>query len=424
MWIGLIVAVYFTYHITQSTGADSPPPPDSSVATTPEPSDETTETSPAVPSAKPTKVTTPAAPLKRAAAVKPPPAARPASGADPHFTASRTAVLRVQRARLQDDANTARQHLDRLKQALSAWQTRYIPLLANELGRRIATSPQLLELAEAQFQKVRPTADQVRGWERDLEQLTAIVRDSGAKPDALVSVSPEHVAVLKQLGDTLQRAATSVNDQSSLLDGVMATAAGTSAGTQTLEQAIKQRAEESKRADEQRAMAAARQARAKAAEEHAARMAQLAREKDEAEHRLKELREQANIDGLNEETKQREQAILEARLDREFQRVRGVLDTHLCAFTRPGFAHRQDGTKGPVSFSLIQTKGALQPTRTGMERLMALASVGNDRPRGPIPMFIGGDNGWRLTRTEPIEVAQQLLKKYGGLMVKKGMLAP
>jgi hypothetical protein len=247
MWIGLIVAVYFTYHITQSTGAGSPPPPDSSVATTPEPSDETTETSPAVPSAKPTEVTTPAPP-KRSAAVKPPPAARPASGANPDFTASRMAVLRVQRARLQDDANTARQHLDRLTQALSAWQTRYTPLLANELGRRIATSPRLLELAESQFQKGQPTADQVRGWKRDLEQLTAIVRDSGAKPDALVSVSPEHVAVLKQLGDTLQRAATSVNDQCSLLDGVMATAAGTSVGTQTLEQAIKQRAEESLRA--------------------------------------------------------------------------------------------------------------------------------------------------------------------------------
>ena len=55
---------------------------------------------------------------------------------------------------------------------------------------------------------------------------------------------------------------------------------------------------------------------------------------------------------------------------------------------------------------------------------MALASVGNDRPRGPIPQFIGGDNGWRLTRTEPIETAQQLLTKYGDLMVQKGMLAP
>jgi hypothetical protein len=342
------------------------------------------------------------------------------------LTNSRRTVRAVQLANLRQDVKTARQRIDQLKADLAAWQAEYAPLLTSEAGRRIAASPRHLELAEAQFRKKRPTGDQLALWESNFEKLSSVVAEMEANPDASTStgVTPEHTTLLKQLTQDVSQAATSLADQRRVLDHALKATTSTAAGADPLEKVMQQRLDDAKLADEQRALAAEKQAKAKAAEEHAARMAKLASDQAAAEHRVRELQEQAKVDGLQEETKRREEAIRQARLDREFQRVRFTLDTQLCAFTRPGFAHRQDGTKGPVSLSLIRSKGALQPTRPGMEKLMALASVGNDRPRGPIPQFIGGDNGWRLTRTEPIELAQQLLTKYGDLMVQKGMLAP
>jgi hypothetical protein len=60
-----------------------------------------------------------------------------------------------------------------------------------------------------------------------------------------------------------------------------------------------------------------------------------------------------------------------------------------------------------------------------MLRLVTLACAVNDRPRGALPYFIGGDLDWReVKNSAPVEKAQALLKKYGELMVRKGMLAP
>ncbi len=58
-----------------------------------------------------------------------------------------------------------------------------------------------------------------------------------------------------------------------------------------------------------------------------------------------------------------------------------------------------------------------------MEKVSYVASVKNDRPQGPIPSFIGGDNGWQLINKEPLKRAHGLLTKFAPLMVEKGLLA-
>ena len=59
----------------------------------------------------------------------------------------------------------------------------------------------------------------------------------------------------------------------------------------------------------------------------------------------------------------------------------------------------------------------------GVSALLWLACADNDRPHDALPYYIGGNVNWNETNAKPIERAQELLNKYGELMVKKGLLA-
>ena len=89
----------------------------------------------------------------------------------------------------------------------------------------------------------------------------------------------------------------------------------------------------------------------------------------------------------------------------------------------PGFTYRLDDTKGPVSLSVIKSRGGLEPTRQGLQNLFFVARGNSDRPPGGMPEGVGGQIA-SATNIAPIERAQQLLIKYGDLMVKREMLAP
>ena len=55
---------------------------------------------------------------------------------------------------------------------------------------------------------------------------------------------------------------------------------------------------------------------------------------------------------------------------------------------------------------------------------MKVATYKNDRPRGRFPQHVSGESGWERTDKEYVAKAQELLTKFGKLMVEKGMLAP
>lgn len=112
---------------------------------------------------------------------------------------------------------------------------------------------------------------------------------------------------------------------------------------------------------------------------------------------------------------------LEAAFNRDLPEIR----RYLVAFLSDGFELRGSSAgKGPASWNAIVGEQVLQPGRPGMEKLMHVCTYKNDRPRGPISMYIGGDNGWAITDKEAVGRAQELLGKYGELMVKNGLLAP
>ncbi len=80
-------------------------------------------------------------------------------------------------------------------------------------------------------------------------------------------------------------------------------------------------------------------------------------------------------------------------------------------------------SKGPASLGVLRSLSMLQPGRKGLSAVMYYVTFKNDRLLGPLPMFIGGEQGWDSLEKEGASRAQQLLIKYGDLMVEKGMLA-
>ena len=56
--------------------------------------------------------------------------------------------------------------------------------------------------------------------------------------------------------------------------------------------------------------------------------------------------------------------------------------------------------------------------------LAYLASMNNDRYKNDFPKYNGSDRGWQQTDKEFLQKAQDLLTKYGEMMVKKGLLSP
>lgn len=135
--------------------------------------------------------------------------------------------------------------------------------------------------------------------------------------------------------------------------------------------------------------------------------AQVAKEKSDVEKRIQEAE------------------MARAKLESEFNRDLGEIRNYLTAFVSDGFQYRGDNsTKGPASLTSLRGTQIFQPGRTGLEAILRYAGNSqNDRPRGPIGEYIGGDYGWQLADKDSLNKVQSLLIKYADLMVEKGLLA-
>lgn len=365
---------------------------------------------------------------------------------------SELAVERAKVAVLSTQATTARDRLNTIKQYQADWTARHLSLMTGDPGRRIAGSARHLQLVQEVLEKPRPTPDEIVQWEVQLAALSGPVEAALQNQETHISITEEHARMLSELSQTLIRTTAIFEQQLQLLTSLSNEAETLPPHQETLEEVLQQQHDADAAAETERLLAIRKQAREESEKEQAEIVAQLEkdlvaaksireqekliaerkREEDLAklereqiaeEGRVREAERRATIAGLQEEARRLDDALKLAQLEREFDRDLSSIKGYLSAFTEPGFKHRSNQTKGPVSLALLRGEGALEGTRPGMEKLMRLASD-NDRPRGAIPSYIGGDNGWAITEKAPIERAQELLTKYGDLMVQKGLLAP
>ncbi len=247
--------------------------------------------------------------------------------------------------------------------------------------------------------------------------------------------------LLSDLGQELATQAAEFEQQKLLLESIQRETSSLTPGNVTLADAIDQHQGQQDKVEAARLTEVRDSARAQAEKELTERITKGERELAEAkvkaedqriefekqqlaeETRLRELKHKADLAGLKEESKRVEDALSEAQLEREMQRDMNDIRGLLLAYTAPGFTYRPDDTKGPVSLSLIASRGGLKPTRQGLGNLFFIACGNSDRPPGGMPQGVGGTIT-ESTNMATLERVHELLIKYGELMVKKEMLAP
>ncbi len=114
------------------------------------------------------------------------------------------------------------------------------------------------------------------------------------------------------------------------------------------------------------------------------------------------------------------------RLKAEFDLVRGDVNTYLSPFISEGREFRGNNAgKGPVSYAAIVASGGLHDSGRGLAQLGVMGTRSR-RPLGGFPdgvaiQWLGSPDA---KGTEMfLEKAQELLRKYGKLMVEEGILA-
>ena len=164
-------------------------------------------------------------------------------------------------------------------------------------------------------------------------------------------------------------------------------------------------------------------ARREAKEKSKAKYAEAVKKQTEAADALKlaEIAAATQKDQLAKDEKLAQ--VAKQKLEAEFNADLPKIRTYLAPFIGEGRNMRgNENGKGPGSYSVIVGKGALEESDKG---LIVLGQIGtlSDRPKNGFPEVTG--SGYMATHNgmDYLEVAQGLLKKYGPMMVEKGMLA-
>lgn len=368
------------------------------------------------------------------------------SAASSH-TQSQLAVERVRVAKAKSEIESSRETLLQVTALLQQWEAQQTQLKSGDLGRRVNASPAHATLAETLLTETLPTRQQLTEWEAVLLELANGVDATDDDPGTVRSLSTEYVQQLKDLGRSLTAARSQLERTLSTVKMLSLETARQTPTTETLEQTLARRKAEQEQSNAARIALITEQARQAAEQVQGERIAALVKQGIEAETRERELTEEAKLkktaelarlerERLAEETQvaaakvraetaklqgeklQLDAATERANLEREFEQDLPTIRSVLTAFISPGFQNGGPG-EGPMSFAYIQANGALDQTEDGRQNLAHI--VGNSgRPSGPLRRFRGG-----MTRDQEAMCAkaQQLLTKYGPMMVEKGLLA-
>ena len=355
---------------------------------------------------------------------------------------SNQAVARAKVADLRRESSVAKSRLQALRKLVADWAAKASGLMEGDSGRRIAGSSAHIVLVENLLHRDRPTEVELTAWSESIDALTP-PPESNPSDKVEIAITPEHQQLLKDLSRQLGQSRDTLEQQLFLLDAVLKETASQELSKQTLGQAIQAtRLQQDK--DLLTNLSDAREsARLAAQAEQAAELARLESElvEEATKRQVEELRakeaqaeqvakaelERIAAETLLQEAKVRaqseaiqvEKASLEAdqqfqNLEREFERDLPAIRNLLSAFVSKGHYYRSDNKAGPASLAFLTSQGALEPTANGSYQMAFLANAGT-RPAGGLKNPANPD----LLRR-----AQDLLNKYGDLMVQKEMLAP
>lgn len=355
---------------------------------------------------------------------------------------SNQAVARAKVVDLRRESSVAKSRLQAVRKLVADWSAKSSGLMDGDSGRRIANSSAHVLIAENLLRRDRPTEVELTAWSESLNALTPPL-ESSPSDNVEIAITPEHQQLLKDLSQQLGQANDTLEQQLLLLDAVLKETASNSLSEQTLGQAIQDinlqqdKDNLTKLSDAREAARLAAQAeqakklarleselveeatkrqveelRAKQAQAEQVAKAELAR--IAMETKLKEAKVRAQSDVIQAETDTLETTLQLQTLEREFERDLPAIRSLLSAFVTVGHQYRSDNTSGPASLGFLTSQGALEPTAKGSYQMAFLANSGT-RPPGGLK---------NPANPDVLRRAQDLLNKYGELMVQKEMLAP
>ena len=309
-------------------------------------------------------------------------------------------------------------------------QSKTDALRTSEAGAKVAADSKYVRQYIALQEKISEFTSSDSVADNFVKDMNSLLGRIEAANDT--SYSPQQFVVKRadEFVKSQQKKAAELKRFDNAINGLIAETDQLQAGT-LLETAIKA---QSNTTDLKLAEALAN-ARDEASKAKRNELAQAEKEKVEAEADLALAKIKA---GTKETLTDRDNVLAAAakkKLEQAFNRDLNDINVYLLPFISEGRNMRgnADG-KGPVSFSAIKAKGALENTADGLASLSHAAK--NGRPLGEFPINIRSfmisnnsteGNVYNTSKYRSVEKylekAQSLLNKYGALMVEKGMLA-
>lgn len=308
--------------------------------------------------------------------------------------------------------------LNECDQEIKLWSERVLPLLENDLGKRLASDEALVRQFREVYKKDRPSSQLAAELRTSLTDLVAPIKaalDDTADVRIPRQELSEELARLqteiKQLRDTLREPREQV-------DALIAAAQAMPPQANTLRQAMTAQQNAEMLAKTQKIDAQVMEANRLAAEEEAAAAGTLVTAKAKAE--------------IERKKNEAEHARLVAKA--KTPEVKRYLATFLAkSYFQPtgnylSIRYERTTEELPVSFTRIDSSGALDPSVQGLRTLVILASAGFSPPNNwhgrPPWNFDIGTFSWSKSDQDFIQKAQDLLRELGPTLVELKMLAP
>jgi len=367
--------------------------------------------------------------------------------------ANKEALLGARSAQAQTLHDSTAVLIAELSKERAAWSQRIQPLLDNDAGRRLAGDDTVVTRVQANWLPDTYMTDPAFEPERFTSRLEKLAKSNHP--------SPAVIELYTALRDDLQQTLTFIQQRRKGIEALVAsTTAATPAG-RTLRVAVDDIRKQKDADHAARIAAMVEQAEAERVALMGEREAELYRKETErldAEKRreisriekqteLVRIQEKAELELAEkkaelarmqaaEEQRDIEQKAQLAKLNSEFERDMSEIKKVLAPFITPRYTqfnggHWQTNTEqAPISLMALTTAGALDDSMDGMTRLAGIGYYmpgqstrrnSNDRPRWS-NMLSG--RGIHQNYIEFVKRAQELLRKYGDLMVERGMLSP
>lgn len=356
---------------------------------------------------------------------------------------SRNALQKAQFIAAQSLADKCEQALLQMKESTVTWETRYEPLLSNDLGRQIAADEEAVQnfatAVSGDFPVVKDSIDRMA----EFEAAVRPIRDAANHGVDNYAVKASHLACIESLLSRTNDMNQRLERRRRAVDAILAITSQNDSGQLTLKQAIEHFESQTVNAMIVEATRVRKQKLKNAVDEQSETIRKAAEERIAADAQLKVQLEEvaANEAFRKSQGVAKDEALALAKdrrkqLEKEFQlelrEIQGLLGAFLSegrfqpapggAFESLRMEHM--ARDASVSLGRLSSLGALNQTEDGYEMLYRVGGHSqNDRPKSGFPNFT--TNGMsNSTVVAKVKRASELLNKYGDLLLEKRLIAP